>query len=55
MLGSLPAQSQKMYSSQPSKQSQYHAQANGFPSQLKYKNNWTKFSYKQGRSAQYTI
>jgi hypothetical protein len=48
MPGSLPAQSQQMYSSQPSQQSQYHTQANAFPSQPELNNNWTKVSHKQG-------
>jgi hypothetical protein len=37
-----------MYSSQPS---QYHTQANAFPSQPELKN-WTKVSYKHGTSTQ---
>jgi hypothetical protein len=52
MLGSLPAQSQQMYPSQPSCQSQYHTQTKAFPSQQELNNNWTKVSYKRGRSTQ---
>jgi hypothetical protein len=49
MPGSLPAQSQQMYSSQ---QSQYHTQAIAFPSQRELNNDWTQVSYKCGRSIQ---
>jgi hypothetical protein len=37
-----------MCSSHPSQQSQYHIQANLFPFQPEFSNNWTKVSYKQG-------
>jgi hypothetical protein len=52
MPGSLPAQSRQMDSSQPSQQSQYHTQASTFPFQQELNSNWTKVSYKQGRSTQ---
>jgi hypothetical protein len=41
-----------MYSSQPSEQSQYLAQANVFPPQPEFNNNWTEVSYKRDRSTQ---
>jgi hypothetical protein len=50
--GSLPVQSQQMYPSQPSEQSQYHTQASAFPSQQELNNNWTIALYIQGRSTQ---
>jgi hypothetical protein len=46
MPGSLLAQLQQMCSSQTSKQSQYHTQANVFSSQQEL-NNWTKVLYKR--------
>jgi hypothetical protein len=39
MPGGLPDHSQQMYSTQ---QSQYHTQANAFPSEPELNNNWTK-------------
>jgi hypothetical protein len=42
--GSLPAQSKHP--------SQYHTQANAFPSQTELNNKWTKVSYKRGRLTQ---
>jgi hypothetical protein len=41
-----------MYSSQLSQQSPYHNQANEFPYQPEFNNNWTKLSHKHDRSAQ---
>jgi hypothetical protein len=52
MFQHMPGSLQQMYSSQHSQQSQYHTQANAFPSQQEVNNNWTKISYKRGRSAQ---
>jgi hypothetical protein len=50
MPGSLPAVTINVFLS-TSQQSQYHTQANAFPSQQEL-NNWTKVSYKRGRSTQ---
>jgi hypothetical protein len=49
MPGNWPAQSQQMYSSQPTQQSEYHTQANAFPSQNELNNNWTIVSFIQMR------
>jgi hypothetical protein len=53
MADSLPKPPQQMYSSQLFQQSKYHNQTNEIPhpKRIKY-NNWTKVSYKRGRSAQ---
>jgi hypothetical protein len=44
--------SQQIYSYQPSQEFQYYTQANAFPYQQELNNNWTKVSYKRGRSTQ---
>jgi hypothetical protein len=49
MSGSLPDQSQQMCYFKPSQQSQHHTQTNAFASQQEL-SNWTKVSYKRGRS-----
>jgi hypothetical protein len=45
MRGSLPTQSQQMYS-------QYHTQANAFTSQQELNNKWTKVLYERGKLMQ---
>jgi hypothetical protein len=45
MPGNLPAQSHQIHSSQQS-------QGNAFPSKQELNNNWTKVSYRRGRSTQ---
>jgi hypothetical protein len=49
MQGNLPAQPQQLFSSQ---HSQYHTQANAFPYQQEWSDNWTKVLYKRVWSAQ---
>jgi hypothetical protein len=45
----MSAQSQQTHSSQAS---QYHTQGNAFPPHPELNNNWTKLSYKRGRSTE---
>jgi hypothetical protein len=50
--GNIPLQSKQTYSSKTSQQFKYHTQANTSPSKPEFNKNWTKVSYKRGRSAQ---
>jgi hypothetical protein len=50
MPSNLLLQTKQMYSTQPSQQYQLHTPGNAFPSLTEFNENWTKVSYKRGRS-----